>query len=266
MTGTCSFRATSNNSGSNRNERIEKPGRPSASKRKKPIRFLAVVPLVVVLLWAFTIAPAQTLEDASGPKAGRYVTGVVLDTSNATVSGATVVVAGGQSIQTITTTEDGTFRIVLPAGIYSMEAKQRGFCRARRARFRVSSSSITRLDFRLIVCPVVHSLTLEGDRYRGENASERPPFKEEEFSINSSGFPLNLLIQYGERVNGPDGNQYSGFTLSDGKRFGGMATYDLLTIYADRMLFEPKSLRLQAQGTVVFARGGETVKCATGGH
>jgi hypothetical protein len=216
-----------------------------------------ILHIVNVVLLGVTIAFAEMPEQAPTASALGYLAGVVLDTNNCAVAGATVTVEGGGAKHTITTGQDGSFNIQLPAGIYRIGAESRGFCLSRRAAFRLRPSTTTTVNLRLIVCPLVHSLVLEGGQYKGETARYQPPFKEDEFSVGSSGEPLNLLIQYGERIHRGNDTQYKGFTLSDGKCFGVIVTYDALTIYADSVRFDAKSLRLEAEGNVVFERGAE---------
>lgn len=212
------------------------------------------------VLLAITMAFAEMSKQAPTASAPGYLAGMVLDTNNSAVAGATVTVEGGGAKHTITTGQDGSFNVQLPDGIYRIRAESRGFCLSRRAAFRLRPSITTTINLRLIVCPLVHSLILEGGQYKGETARYQPPFKEDEFSVASSGGPLNLLIQYGERIHRRNDIHYKGFTLSDGKCFGVIVTYDVLTIYADSVRFDAKSLRLEAEGNVVFEKGLEPVK------
>lgn len=191
---------------------------------------------------------AQAVEERS------LLTGTVQDTNNSVIVGATVIVEGRVVKNPISTTtaEDGTYSIQLPVGIYRISVNKAGFCRARRADFRLRTSNTT-INFTLVVCPIVHSLILEGGQYKGEVSRNQPPFKEDEFSIDPS-CSLNLVIQYGERIETEKAIHYTGFAFSE-RAFGVVATYDLMTLRADRLLFDRKSLRLKAEGNVVFEIG-----------
>lgn len=202
--------------------------------------------LGVILSLAALSSQAQAVEERS------FLTGTVLDTNNSVIVGATVIVEGRVSKNPISTTtaEDGTYSLQLPAGIYRISVDKAGFCRTRRADFRLRTSNTT-INFTLVVCPLVHSLILEDGKYKGEISRNQPPFKEDEFSIDSSSVVLNLVIQYGERIETAKAIHYKGFALSD-RAFGVVATYNLMTLRADRLLFDRKSLRLRAEGNVVF--------------
>lgn len=219
-----------------------------------------VLYIVTFVPLAITMAFAEMPKQPPTASALGYLAGVVLDTNNSAVAGATVTVEGERAKHTITTGQDGSFNVQLPPGTYRIRAESRGFCLCRRAAFRLRPSTTTTINLRLIVCPLVHSLILEGGQYKGETARYQPPFKEDEFSVGSSGGPLNLLIQYGERILLGDDIQYKGFRLSDGKCFEAIVTYDVFTIYADRVRFNARSLRIEAEGNVIFERGAERAK------
>jgi len=209
------------------------------------LTFLGVILSLVALS-----SQAQAVEERS------FLTGTVLDTNNSVIVGATIMVEDRISKNPIstTTTEDGTYRIQLPLGIYRISVNKAGFCPTRRADFRLRASNTT-INFTLVVCPIVHSLILENGKYKGETARNQPPFKEEEFSIEPSSEGLNLVIQHGERTETKKTIHYKGFALNDRTFFGVVATYDLITLRADRLVFDRKSLRLRAEGNVVFEMG-----------
>lgn len=212
--------------------------------------------LLLAVSAAFAGMPNQTPTDSGVG----YLTGVVLDTNNSAVAGATVTVERGEAKYLITTGQDGSFNIQLPVGIYRIRAENPGFCLSRRAAFRLRPSITTTINLRLIVCPLVHSLILEGRKAKGETSRYQSPFKEEEFSVTSSGEPLTLLVQYGARIVRGHDIQYKGFRLTDGRWFGAIVTHDIFTIYADKVRFNAKSLLIEAEGNVIFENGTERAK------
>jgi len=215
-------------------------------------------PMLTFLGVIFSLAALSS--EAQGVEERSLLTGTVLDTNNSVIVGATIIVEGRGPKNPISTTtaEDGTYSIQLSVGIYRISVNKAGFCRARRADFRLRTSNTT-IDFTLVVCPIVHSLILEDGKYKGEISRNQPPFKEDEFSIKPSSGSLNLVIQYGERIETEKAIHYKGFALSD-RVFGVVASYDLMTLRADRLLFDRKSLRLRAEGNVVFEMGEKRTK------
>ena len=223
--------------------------------KNEPMKYPMRALLGVIFSLAALSNQAQSVEERS------LLTGTVLDTNNSVIVGASVIVEGRVLKNPISTTtaEDGTYSIQLPVGIYRISVNKAGFCRTRRADLRLQTSNTT-INFTLVVCPIVHSLILEDGQYKGETARNQPPFKEEEFSIEPSSGGLNLVIQYGERIETEKGIYYKGFALSDRACFGVVATYDLMTLRADRLLFDRKSSRLKAEGNIVFEMGEKRTK------
>ena len=215
--------------------------------KNEPMKYRMLTFLGVIFSLAALSNQAQAVEERS------LLTGTVLDTNNSVIVGATIIVEGRVLKNQINTTtaEDGTYSIQLPVGIYRISVNKAGFCRTRRADFRLRTSNTT-INFTLVVCPIVHSLILEDGKYKGETSRNQPPFKEDEFSIDPSSGVLNLVVQYGERIETEKAIHYKGFALSDRSCFGVVATYDLMTLRADRLLFDRKSLRLRAEGNVVY--------------
>lgn len=192
-----------------------------------------------------------------------HVSGTVTDITEARVSGATITIEGEGAKRTITAANDGTYEVELPVGIYRIKVNSAGFCPARRAAFKVQSLTVATFGFTLVVCPTVNNIIVENGRYKGETDGYQSPFKEEDFPVGPAGSPLDLLIRYGRRRK--DGNiieytgykssiQYTGHSSGD-KRLGVTVSYNLLTINAEKVRLNPKTLRLEAEGSVVIENG-----------
>lgn len=188
------------------------------------------------------------------------LTGVVTDTNDARVANATVTITGDRMARTVTTSEDGTYRINLPFGIYRITVKSRGFCLARRAAFRIEALKAMRFDFTLVLCPIVNALKIENGRYKGETDEYQPPFNENEIKLPSSTPALKLFVQYGRRIKVGSVLRYEGFMIVGGKFLGVTASYNQLTVYADRLRFHKKTLRLEAEGNVLLDDGQQRVQ------
>ncbi|OFW10015.1 MAG: hypothetical protein A3H96_03415 [Acidobacteria bacterium RIFCSPLOWO2_02_FULL_67_36] len=94
------------------------------------------------------------------------VAGVVLDTSKAAISGATVTIEGSQLIggaQTTTSAADGTYRFPsLPPGVYHVTAAHAGLRPVRRSDIQVPAGATLTIDFELPVASVTDAITVSG--------------------------------------------------------------------------------------------------------
>lgn len=198
---------------------------------------------VVALAFAVNVIVlvAAPLRSSATQTAGQ-VRGTVMDTNEAGVSGAKLVIEGGGKTYTTSTTEDGTYNIELPPGIYRVKVSSMGFCPTRRAPFRLKSSARVALNFTLTVCPIVNSVAIVNGQYIGETDRYQDPFNEEVLPLaHPSSALLELLIRFKERRK--DGNfiEYREATVS----------YNTLTIRAQKVLLNPTTFRLKAEGSVI---------------
>lgn len=204
---------------------------------------------------------------------GRLI-GTVADINKARVARAAVVVEGEGATRTAMTSEDGTYQIELPTGVYRIKVESIGFCPARRAAFRVQQSTTARFNFTLVPCPISNDLRIVNGQYRGEVDHYRDPFKEEIFPLaHSTGAPLELLVRYGERREDKNTIEYRGTVINydeyadspagsirRNKYLGVTVSYDSLMIHADRVRLDPQAFRLEAEGNVIVEDGNRCVQ------
>jgi hypothetical protein len=197
------------------------------------------------------------------------LTGTIVDMNLSRVSGVIVTIEGEGMPRTVTTSEDGSYKIDLPIGIYRIKATRPGFCPAHRAPFRALISAHMILNLTLIPCAIINEITIKNDQYVGEKDGYKDPFKEEVFPLaHPSGAPLELLVRYGSRQSVQSLVEYGGVavpyeayaetptgSVRREKYQGVTATYDALTIRADRVRLDPKTFRLEAEGNVLIEDG-----------
>jgi hypothetical protein len=181
------------------------------------------------------------------------VAGTVTDPSGAVVVDAKVSVKGSSFEGETATNGAGQYDFNLPPGLYSIEVRSTGFCRARRASFRALPQSKTTFDFALLICPS-----------HGEG-----PMSYESFVLKSnSSAPSDFLIRFGKRSETTDtiefegalthGAHYAPATQTTGQRqvyVTAAVTYDHWTMSATHLRLNKQTLRLELSGDVAILDG-----------
>jgi len=233
---------------------------------------IRTISVLLSAISAMTFAASH--DQSSTSKQTAQLSGTVVDMNKSRVSGATVTVDGEGLTRAVATSEDGTYKIELPAGTYRIKVTRPGFCPARRASLRALSSARVIVNFILIPCPIVNEITIKNDQYVGEKDRYKDPFKEEVFPlVHPSGAPLELLVRYGSRQGNQNLVEYGGTvvpyeehadtqtgSVRREKYLGVTISYDSLTILADKVRLDPKAFRLEAEGNVVVEDGKRCVQ------
>lgn len=142
------------------------------------------------------------------------------------------------------------FAVALPPGIYQITATCNNFYPYRRSPLQVKSGEIIRIN----LLPALRILSVaDGIDEKGafEKYQYAPQVRYESFlsSITSALTP-QLLIRFDQRT------RRSGYTEYTSKlNTTLMASYDALSIFADKIRFDEKSAVLEAEGDVVFENG-----------
>jgi hypothetical protein len=141
--------------------------------------------------------------------------------------------------------------------VYRVTTRSVGFCASQRALFRTQPSSDTLMNLTLVVCPLANVLKMDkSGKYVGEEDRYIGPFDSEALPIrNLSGAPLNLLVRYGKRQERKGIVEYQGAKVQNGVPAGVMISYDVLTIVANKVRLNKKTLLLEAEGNVTVEDG-----------
>jgi Carboxypeptidase regulatory-like domain len=220
------------------------------------MKTVLVLPIAHFLVLAF--APVQA-DSQSAANNRAQLSGAVADISHARIVKAKVILESDGRITTVSTQEDGTFDVRLLPGVYKATIIATGFCPLKRAKFRLAPSDNVKLNFVLSDCPFEHTLTFEKDEFKEESSRYKLPFKEESIELDLPS-SLNLLVQFGKRSERKSRIEYQGFTLSGGRPVPVTATYNFITLQADLIKFDRKTLRLEAQGNVLVEDGKEKMR------
>jgi hypothetical protein len=213
------------------------------------MRFISAI---LITLTIFTIGNAQKVGAPSGS-----VRGTIFDSNEAVVQNVKVYFESDTLKRETVTNDEGDYKIELPVGVYQVTTNSIGFCTSQRAPFRVQASSDNLINLTLVVCPLANIFTLDKDnKIVGEECRYIDPFQSESFQISkASDATLNLLVRYGNRQEKENVVEYQGAEVKNGVPSGVFVNYDVLTIVAEKVRFNKKTLLLEASGNIVVEDG-----------
>jgi len=181
--------------------------------------------------------------------------GTIFDESGAVLPGSEVILRSDTETYSASTRAVGTYDIELPTGIYQMNVVKPGFC-YRRASFRMATAPLT-INAYVPTCAIAQVATI-ADGMSTVRDELRPSFSEQEVSIPGQDLSqLKLLITYRNRDKDADITTYSGYVFS-GATSRVIVTYDCLTIYATKVRFDHRALRMYAEGGVTIEDGRQS--------
>lgn len=212
--------------------------------------------LILTLIFSlFGIPPAQGANmDSNGS-----VVGTVLDVREAAMYGATVVIYNEERRFETTVDTEGQFQFQVPEGTYEIQATARNFCTASRAPFKVASKSTVTVKLALLVSPIVSRIYKEKGAHPSETDRHECPFTIERIPAGSTlKADKEVWIQFGDITKVGETNCYSGY-FSEEKPQAVIVSYDLLTLYADKVCLSDKN-ELTAFGTISLDHGDGQVQ------
>ena len=170
------------------------------------------------------------------------------DKNRALVVGTQVIFESGRVRREVITNDEGFYEVELPPGVYSVTTYKLGFCPLRRATFTVEPDRVMLLNIRLNVCALVHGARLKDGKWV-EEAWQTDGSKTESFLLKRKQGSLGeLFIRYATRREHKGHIEYSG--TEDEMPGRVVVTYNLLTIWADKVSYDKKKHVLLAAGNV----------------
>jgi hypothetical protein len=222
----------------------------------KTITLAALVMFMTLSVPSLQAGPPPTTETQQA-----HLSGVVLDSNEARIAKAKLTIERGHETRTVITNDDGTYKIDLLPGLYQIRVTAQGFCPATRAGLKLRPTANVTMNFVVVDCALEYVLTFENDKFKGDVDRYKMPFKEESFFLGSqSSPPLNLFVQFGERLESNGVIQYKGFKLSGDRQVGATLTYNLLTLHANTICLDKRKFHIEANGSVVVENGERTLR------
>jgi hypothetical protein len=169
---------------------------------------------------------------------GTRIEGVVVDITDARIWNATLTFGTGNRDYRTKTRQDGTYSIELKPGTYSMKAESYGFCTLRRSGFVLQKHTTVQFNLQMWLCPT------DTEFFVQYTELEEIPHTH-----------LKPLVQYGKKnlqdalwhFRGPhtwdDGTRHS-------RQYPAVFTFNLLTVQADEIVYDPARHLLSAVGDV----------------
>jgi hypothetical protein len=220
------------------------------------------VPLAVLLFYAVLFgqsAPPETQPQTF------HVKGTVKNIAGEPIFSVRVAFQNEQLSKSVLTNGSGVYEAELPLGDYTMTAQGLGFRPYRRPLFRVRSSTTLNFDVTLRDFESCDVLVFNSSgKVTPEDwvaAQKESCLHEDMLAIRSGGAPFQLSVRYGNRA--LSGNTYS----YEGEKSGNIevpvfVAYNLLTLQADKVVFDSKKRTIAASGNVVFVDEPDEVRRA----
>ena len=173
------------------------------------------------------------------------ITGSILDPNDAVILGTEVTVSSGSfSRSAFPEPRSGRFSFEVPAGIYTITTKQTEWFSVRRASFIVRNGETTTIDLRPRL--YFRSQALVVDRNGRRDAYEYYPRAKVEEFLPFSDSPSNVFVEFETKQGSGDTTEYRNAFL----------TYNALSISADLIQVDRKTLSVHATGGVVIDHDG----------
>ena len=152
--------------------------------------------------------------------------------------------------------------IELPIGIYRASSRKGIYYSFRRAQFRVSTGTVVSINiFRLLR---LRTQTLRSDGTDRYEFAPEPQYASLPLP-DGSNTALTMLIRHDEKKKGKGFVEYTGNIRElrgspEAVPRGVMDTYDALTIYAEKVIFNKRGSILEAEGDVVVEDGKQRIR------
>ena len=199
--------------------------------------------ILLIFLSLYNIVTAQTQQNVPGK-----VTGSVFDWQDAVIPGTEITIENQNIRKNVISDFDGTYRVELPPGIYTLTTGQGTYYAVKRAGFsvRTNETTVVNLSPAIRVAAIFLEVTSKEISEPVEYASEP---KYEEF-LPFPDSPLNVVVEYrGKKRKGS-------ITEYRGAKF----TYNNQSVFADVLRLDKKNLRIEGKGNVTVDENGKRKK------
>lgn len=206
------------------------------------LKNLALISITVLLFSGSLIVKAQ--QTALGK-----VTGSVFDQQDAVILGNEVTIENQNFRKSVMpNSDDGTYTLKLPAGIYTVTTEQNWWYPVQRAAFLVqpNETTVINLNPTIRIFSIALEVTSKGVREPVEY--NRKP-KYEEF-LPFSDSPFNVVIEYREKKRKGSVTEYRNAKL----------TYNNLSVFADTLRFDRNKLLIETKGNATVDENGQRQK------
>lgn len=221
--------------------------------------------IFLVLVITLMIAPSYLSQSVTKQLAALKGTIRFLTVDGAPLGRARVTLEGQGSTRVIDVTElmNGTYEFRVPPGVYHLTVTYPTL--TKRAAIRLRDSTVVTVDL-----PVVFEMIVDRARPPNWKPQERlnkgvVDGEEEAFQetlIKVSADPSELMIRYGKWDESGALLKYEGAPvhfIADGREqdkfLPVMVSFNLLTIYANKVCYDPKTQRLTADGDLIIENG-----------
>jgi hypothetical protein len=179
------------------------------------------------------------LPERTAAQSTAKVEGVVVDITDARIAKATLTFGDGTREYWTKTRWDGTYTIELKPGTYTMKVGSYGFCTLRRSAFVLQKHTTVQFNLQMWVCPTDMVFVQYAELAEVHHTHLRP------------------LVLYAKEEQQGELRQFRGpNTNNDGtgrpRQYPAVFTFNLLTIRAEELVYDPANHTLTAIGNVFW--------------
>ena len=167
------------------------------------------------------------------------------------LKGVSITIEGEGVKRELISDEQGSYEVELPPGLYRINAAAPDYFPFQRAAFQVSPNAVTEINIVPVLRILGVALVMTSSGAKDVPRIALSP-KYASFSTSrASKTPLDLLIQYRERIKHQSNIEYNKAVIS----------YDAITIYADKAYLDKDNLRIIASGNdIVTENNGQRIR------
>lgn len=180
------------------------------------------------------------------------VHGTVVDTSGAVISKVQVIIENDQEKKSTFTNEHGEYEFDISPDVYQISAKGLGWLPFKRAPFHVEQNASILINMVLIFSSLDADCIIPNVGNKGLQYLSYDSFFSAKF-----GIAKELLVRFTEK------KTIRGYYIYTYPHTQVLVTYDNISIYADEISFNDKTLVLKAQGNVILENGNKRTTSKT---
>jgi hypothetical protein len=186
----------------------------------------------------------------------KILKGRVMDLNEAVLPGQEVIIKSNTNTWKVTTNEFGEYNINLKPGLYQITVNSSGFFLFNRAAFEINNN-VNIINIRLVptnetLCELTVDSKISTNKKEKEYLPNSPILNNDQFQTlcGSNQTNLDILIRFFGKEEKHSIIEYSNAMLS----------YNLLSVYADKIIFDKNNFILTAYGNVILENGEEVLR------
>ncbi|HBB97554.1 MAG TPA: hypothetical protein DC054_19405 [Blastocatellia bacterium] len=217
------------------------------------VLFNSIIGLAGMSLCLTVMAGSERYSHGPSDRADEHMKliGTVAEIHDSLMPGVLITIDSGSKKFTTTSDEFGSYEFSgIPGGVYHITTEKPGFYDLRRASFVLERGKTTKMNLVLLQQFISIALALDGSGAKYRASTLPAPKYEILYPSSPKDSALEFLVRFTTRRASRSVITYRNAELS----------YDALSIYADRLIVDRKTLHVRAEGNVTIDNGSQRRK------